>query len=99
MSHKLTAEGFVKTLTGFDEIAIEKAFDADIYQIADKKPVLSLRMLVFVDQTRSGATPAEAKDAALSMTTGGLEGYFAEDDEITPDEPTTAPGKDSASFD
>lgn len=93
----LTAEEMSLSLTGFDEIAIEKHFEGfDIYADAERKPMKALRALVFVHRRREGDEDAEAKQAALDMPLGDVQDYFIEDEEITPNAPETEPGKDSS---
>jgi hypothetical protein len=95
----MTAEEFAETLTGFEEIAIEKHMGLDVYTESKKKPVLAMRAMVFVDQTRQGLDAAAAKDAALGMTVKDVQSYFNEDDEVTPDTPETESGKDDSTAD
>lgn len=90
-----TVSEAMNSLNGFDELAIEKAFGSTWESMAEKRPSTLTRALIFVQFRRDGQTDAEAKKAALSMTLGQVQGYFAQDDELMPDDPTTAAGKDS----
>lgn len=90
----LTADEMVESLTGFDEIAVEKHFGADVSALRTR-PFSFIRALVFVHQRREGLTDPDARTAALSLTIGDLNGYFAEGpEEIDPEEPDTEPGKE-----
>lgn len=104
MSHTdMTATEVFESLTGFDEIAIAQKFGTDVTVLADTKPTMFMRALVYVLKRRDGMTDAEAKNAAMGLTLKAAEGYFADDaadpmpegspsgkDEPQPDvEPTT----------
>lgn len=90
----MSADDFFGTLNGFDEIAIARAFDAEIDTLR-KRPFTFLRALVFIDQRRRGKTDAEAKTAALEVTMSDLGDYFPDPEpEIDPDDPVTDAGKD-----
>jgi hypothetical protein len=91
---QMTAEEMSNSLTGFDEIAIEKHMEMDIYMDAETKPVKALRSLVFIAKTREGLTAPDARQAALEMSMSQVNDFFAEDDEPNPDEPVTEAGKD-----
>lgn len=93
-------EDFLKSLNGFDEIAIARAFDgADVSAGLAKRPSTLLRALVFVDQRRKGMRDPEAHQAALALTLDELEAYFPDDDEVMPEEPVTVQGEDDAPSD
>ena len=55
----------VEQLTGFDELAIEKHFAADLDSL---RPTMAMRALIFIDETRAGANPADAKKKAMGLT-------------------------------
>lgn len=93
---RMTTEEMSLSLTGFDEIAIEKHFDLDIYYDAETKGVKTLRALVFVALTREGLDASEAKAQAMGMPLGVLQNFFSDDEEFDPEEPVTESGKDSA---
>lgn len=91
----LTADEFFDSLTGYDEIAIGKAF-GDLESLREK-PFTFLRALVFVDLKRQGNRDPEAKQAALELTIGALGEYFADDEpEVDPDDPDSESGKDDS---
>lgn len=81
----MTAEEFSGSLTGFEEIAIAKHFDLDIYGEAETRPMVAIRALVFTDQVRKGETAADAKTYAMSMAGKDAMAYFPDED---PDDPT-----------
>ena len=90
----MTAEEVTQSIHGFDEIAIEKHFDGfDIYLDAERRPVRSLRALVFVHLRHGGMPDKEAHTAAMEMTVNDVQGYFQSDAEANPDDPDTDSGK------
>lgn len=89
---KPTIEEMAESLTGFEEIAIKTHFDSTLDSF--ESGTMLLRALVFVQHTRAGVKTAAAKEAAMSLPIKALPDQFAEDDEVTPDEPVTAAGKD-----
>lgn len=94
----ITVEEMVETLTGFDEIAIGKAFPGfDIYNDGDVQGVKALRALAFVQFRRGGANDPEAKDKALGLTLKAAKNMFIDEDEdLDPDHPETESGKDDS---
>lgn len=94
---ELTADEMFDSLTGFDEIAIAKAFDLEITGLAQHKPTLFLRALVFVDRRRAGADDKTAKQASLELPLGQVHDYFVEDPEDPdPEDPDSEVGKDGS---
>lgn len=93
-----TASEMTDSLTGYDEIAIEQAFDGfDIYIDAERHPVRSLRALIFVHQRREdGVSDAAARTAAAEMPLSEVNVYFAPDEEINEADPDTDAGKDDS---
>ncbi|HET6874652.1 MAG TPA: hypothetical protein VFH70_07730 [Acidimicrobiales bacterium] len=96
---EITAEELFEDLTGFDEIAIGRAFGEDIAKLR-KQPFMFIRALVFIDQRRRlGLKDKAAHEAAMRLRVADLNTYFDSDDEpeeVTPDEPVTARGKDES---
>lgn len=88
----------MESLTGFDEIAIEKHMGYDVYtqpETGNTRPMTLMRSLVFVYKRRDGLNDVEARKACLDMTAGQVNDYFADDpEEIDPDDPETEAGKD-----
>ena len=80
MTHPMTAEEFFESLTGFDELAIKKAFGVPVTKLPDVDAMEFARALVFVAKTRDGMSAVDAKHASLSMTIGEVTGFFADDE-------------------
>lgn len=92
-TEQVSAEEMAESLTGFEEIAIERAFGAEVY---DLPPVKTLRALVFVLLKRQGLRDPEAKEQVLAMPLKEVNGHFCEPEEETvPDQPETEAGKDA----
>jgi hypothetical protein len=92
---EVTADELFEDLSGFDEIAIKKAFGDDIAKLR-KEPFMFMRALVFIDQRRRlGLKHEAAHNAALTLTVRQLNDYFSDDepDEIDPEDPVTERGK------
>ena len=87
-----TAEDLFKSMNGFDEIAVSRAFGEDL-SVLRAKPFTFVRALVFVDLRRGGAKDGDAHKQAMTLTMGDLEDYFAQDEEVLPEDPTTERGK------
>lgn len=91
-----TVEETIGSLTGFDEIAIARAFNAEWSDLAEHRPSTFTRALVFILLRRDGQEDTEAKNAVLEMTLQEVKDYFMEEEEETvPEEPVTPSGKDS----
>lgn len=99
-----TVEEIADSLTGFDEIAIKKAFGAPFATLAPNENGVGgdvfqfLRALVFTHRRREGDSDVAAYNTAQALTTGEINGYFAEEspesgkDSSTPAEtPTSSP--------
>lgn len=95
---ELTVSDVTDSLTGFDEIAIEKHMGMDIYTDRARKPVMLMRSLVFVMKRREGLSDVDAHKAALGMTVTEIHDFFPDDpdDEIDPEAPETPEGKDDS---
>lgn len=65
------------SLTGFDELAITKAFGANLDDLAASGGLASVRALVFVHRRREGDSDKEAKAYALEATRREVADYFA----------------------
>ncbi len=83
------------SLTGFDEIAIEKHLGYDIYAVVGVQPAKYRRALIFVHLRQQGTSDVDAKKAALNLPIGAAWDYFAESEEVNPEEPDTDAGKGS----
>lgn len=77
-----TAEQVFDTVTGFDEIAIAQHFGRTVQELAEKDASMFGRALVFVVKRRDGASDDEARNAALGMTFGEFQAFFAEPTEV-----------------
>lgn len=93
-----TVEEVLDNATGYDETDALKHFDVNIETSdgIDRRPRGFLRALVFMHERRSGKKTDIALRYANNMTASDLADYFADDDEVTPDEPHTAAGKDDS---
>lgn len=80
----ITIEEMSESITGFDELAIEKHMGLDLYQDGARKPVGLVRSLVFVHQRRAGLSDADAKKHVLNMTVKQVNGYFEQSNDIDP---------------
>ncbi len=84
------------SVTGFDEIAVEKHFGFDLFEATSASK--ATRALVFIQLRRDGLKDDEAYKAAMNKPTSTLDQFFAEEpEEVMPDEPDTDPGKESDS--
>lgn len=90
-----TPDEVLDTCTGYDELAIEKAFGADVETLINSGQGLKyLRALAFVQELHGGAKHDEAKKTALSLPVKALNDRFSEpepDDEL----PGSDTGKDA----
>lgn len=89
MSTSTTQTDLVRSINGYDEIAVEKHFaDIDLYpDEKPDKPVRYLRALVFIERRHNKIADAEALHTALTMSVRELGGYFAPE----PDEHAEVP--------
>lgn len=99
MTKKITAEEMALSLTGYDEIAIEKHMGVDPYTDGERKPAKVMRALAFIHKLRvDGLSAVDAAKAANAMTFGEVSDLF-EDEPVTEDgtetHPITAAGNDS----
>lgn len=96
--HEMTADEFFETITGFEEIAIASRFGAELTDLAQHKPLMFIRALVFAAEARGGDVQdhGQIKDQVLGMAIRDVQGYFVADDEVMPDDPETESGKDAS---
>jgi hypothetical protein len=78
---KPSIEEVTRSLTGYDELAIQKHFKADWTALAETSPVAVTRALVFVMERRRGLTDQDAYKAAMGLTIGECTARFADTDE------------------
>lgn len=93
----MTYDEISESVTGFDEIAVQKHMQLDLYTDGEARPVWLLRSLVFVHLRHQGANDDDAKKQALGLRLGDVNDYFdspptKDDDDDQPD-PETASGK------
>lgn len=79
MSDKPTVEDTVRSVTGFDDIAVERMFGKEL---TDLSPVRLTRALVFVLKRRDGMNDADAFRACMEMGIGEVDGEFADDESV-----------------
>jgi len=93
----MTLTETVESLNGFEEIAIETNFGADIETLLETKATKAYRALVAVTLARGGANAKEAKKQAMSLTIKEATNYFAKDEEVNEEDPVTDSGKGDSS--
>lgn len=79
---KATANEVFESLTGYEEIAVEKRFGAGVETLADGKPLRLLRALAFVQIKREGSDDAKAYDAAMNLTLAEAQNRFEDDRDL-----------------
>lgn len=85
------------SVTGHDEIAVDNAFQIDLYTGNKAKPMKLPRALVFVLKRREGLDDHAAKEFALGLTVKDLDAYFEKDaDELDPEEHESPLGSGSS---
>lgn len=93
-SDKISASEMVQSLTGFEEIAIERHMAIDVYADGERKPMAVMRALAFVMNKRDGGKDVDARQYALSLPMGDLTDLFADEEvELDPEEPETPSGE------
>lgn len=80
-----SVEDAARSLTGFDELAIARAFGADLSALTG---TMTTRAIVFVLQRRAGLDDAAAYKAAMTLSLGECEAQFAP--VVDPSSPTEA---------
>jgi len=71
-----TTEEIAGSLTGFDEIAIEKAFGAPPNELGQLRTV---RSLIFTHRRREGDNDIQAYNAAMELPITEVGDYFAQE--------------------
>lgn len=95
MTHEMTAEEFVNSVNGYDEIAVKKRFGKKPIPLGEEDKFDFVRALIFVAERRKGLTDDAAYEACMAATYAEAGNYFADDDEPVPHDPVTDQGKDS----
>lgn len=72
----ITYDEMSEAVTGFDEIAVQKHMDMDLYTDGERRPIWLLRSLVFVHLRHQGATDTDAKEQVLGMPLREINDYF-----------------------
>lgn len=94
---KPTPGEVMDTLTGYDELAIEKAFGAEIEALIERGSGLRyLRALAFAQELHNGATHADAFKTAQSLPGKDLAARFREGGNEDDALPGSESGKDGA---
>jgi hypothetical protein len=81
MSDKLTIEEAAESITGFEEIAIERQFGSDLTSLTS---TMQARALVFVLLLRQSGDPVAAKNDVMKMTLKAVMGSFNTDEPSEP---------------
>ena len=90
----MSVSEMTESLTGFEEIAVEKHMHVDVYLDAETKPMKVLRALVFVDAVREGLTVPDAVKRAQEMPMKQVQDAFPDDDaDDDLEDPITAAGE------
>lgn len=91
---KITASEMLQTLTGFEELAIEKHMGVDPYADGERKPLKVMRALTFVNATRQGLDAVKARQQAMDMPMSQVQEQFADEEpELDPENPETPAGE------
>ena len=90
---KPTTSETVESLTGYEELAIEKQFGEEI---SDLSPLKLMRALAFVLQKRAGKNDVDAKKAVMSMTQTQVQEAFSEEDDDEGDDDLGIPAATDA---
>lgn len=88
-----TASDFFGSLTGFEEIAIEKEFKAPVMALLEKNRSMWLRSLVFVALKRE--KDADPHTHALQLTFSEVTDFFESEAGDDQDQPAEKPGEDA----
>jgi len=75
---RLDPEQVAGSCTGFDEIAIERAFGRELTDLGES--TRALRALLFVVHRRDGMSDPDAYRSAMSLTLDELMGHFEQPD-------------------
>lgn len=84
---KISLDELTDSLTGYDELAVEQAFGADIYDLGS---IRQIRAGIFCHRRRQGDKHDEAKKFAMGLTVRAVLDYFP-DPEAEPVMPGVGP--------
>lgn len=94
MSTNIPIDEFVQSLTGYDEIAINKAFGVDWTVLMESQPTTFSRALVFTDLRHQGKTDTESKKTCMEMSIKQVGEYFPQTDAADELDEDNESGKD-----
>jgi hypothetical protein len=77
-TERINAEDFAKSLNGFEELAIRKAFGVGISEL---EGTMVPRAILFINEKRNGLKDFDAYNSAMLLTLSAIEGRF----EVAPD--------------
>ena len=77
-NEKINADEVVRSLNGFEDIAIEKAFGVALLKMDEMR---ASRALLFILKRRDGANDFDAYKGAMEVTFGDLMDTFETDDD------------------
>jgi hypothetical protein len=90
---KQSAEDLIRSMTGFEEIAIERRFGKDLEKLGES--MMSLRAMAFVMVRReNGGDDTAAYNTVMGMPLDGITDMFA-DEPDEDDEQGKAPGDET----
>ncbi len=81
MNDKLTIEEAAESITGYEEIAIERQFGSDLTSLTS---MMQARALVFVMFLRQSGDPVAARNEVMKMTIKAVMGSFNADEPSEP---------------
>lgn len=90
---KPTVNEVVESLTGYEELAVEKQFGDEL---GDLSPLKLMRALAFVLQKRAGKNDVDAKKAAMAMTQAQVTDAFSDEDDDEGDDDLGIPAATDA---
>lgn len=82
---KTSVDELIESMNGFEEMAIDKAFGAEIYDLLATKPIRGLRACLFLVKKREGLNDVQAHQAAMATSLKNLNEqfeYVEEDEDI-----------------
>lgn len=74
---EVTATDVAKSINGYDELAIARAFGKDVDEL---RGTMAIRAVVFLQLRREGVKDAEAKRGCMELTVTELNEFFAEEE-------------------
>ena len=82
-----TLNEILESMTGFDELAIDKHLGIDVFKIAasGEKALFLQRAMIFVNLRHSGVTDTDAYKQSMEMSVKQTQDYFEADTDIDPE--------------